>query len=212
MNHSSVLELIPRYLRGGLDGAELQEFENHLAQCPSCSTELQEWREIRFAANSLAESVPPPASDLLRRTLARVHASDAAPVRPRRRLASLFDWLWRPAPRFATTRLAYGLQALILLLAIFLVRSNWTGWSTATAPRDGQPEMAEFVLVLKPRATGREVLDALAIARATVVLRGSPDGTYVIRVAKDDVAFLESAWLAQYTAIVESLKRRSPER
>jgi anti-sigma factor RsiW len=49
------------YVLNALDPSELDEFEAHLAVCPTCSQEVVEFCETAAALSLLATAPPPPA-------------------------------------------------------------------------------------------------------------------------------------------------------
>ncbi len=55
-----LVELVTDYLEGTLPAADRARFEEHLAQCPNCSTYLEQMRQtIRTLGMLPEESIPP---------------------------------------------------------------------------------------------------------------------------------------------------------
>lgn len=56
-----VVELVTEYLEGTLDEATMQRFEEHIErECPGCRAYLEQMRQTRDAAGTLAEPEPLP--------------------------------------------------------------------------------------------------------------------------------------------------------
>ena len=68
------------YVLNALDPAELDEFEAHLAVCPTCSREVMEFRETAAELSLLAAAPPPPA--LKRSVMAAVAGVRVLPPEP----------------------------------------------------------------------------------------------------------------------------------
>ncbi len=89
MNHEEWLERAEIYALGALDGAELRDFEAHLASgCADCEERLRQSREaLAQAAASLAPVAPPPSVKTA--LLGRIGTDSPAPAKERR-----FRWSW----------------------------------------------------------------------------------------------------------------------
>src|SRR5262245_61586975 len=97
MSHDARLEQAADvYALGALDGAELAEFEAHLASgCATCAERLRETREaLAPLPRSLPPVAPPPAlrARILERIAAERPAVAALPVRPERRRGGVLWW------------------------------------------------------------------------------------------------------------------------
>jgi len=92
MKHDEWLEQAESYVLGALDGAELAQFESHLASgCPLCEHHLRETRErLVLLPRSLTPLAPPPA--VKARLLERI-ASEAAMPCPERPRAGWLRWM-----------------------------------------------------------------------------------------------------------------------
>jgi anti-sigma factor RsiW len=64
---AEAVELMTTYLEGGLDEAERERFEHHLALCVGCDVYLEQLRQTIVTAGSLARpDLPRPLRDGLR--------------------------------------------------------------------------------------------------------------------------------------------------
>lgn len=77
--HQYVLELIPAYVLGCLDEADLQYVESHLASCPTCRAEVEIYRSVRDSLTLTTAPVAPP-PELRAQLMERVAATPDAPA------------------------------------------------------------------------------------------------------------------------------------
>jgi hypothetical protein len=110
--HTGYREEIGAYLLGALTDAERGAFEEHLASCPACRTELEQLRPAADALPRAVDQVEPPAS--LKTSLMEIverEAGAAAP--PARRRRPLRERLRAPSlrPAFVAAALCLGLVA-----------------------------------------------------------------------------------------------------
>src|SRR6187455_1328099 len=59
---SEIHGAVGSYVVNALDGDEREEFEAHLAVCPTCTREVQEFCETAAELSLLASATPPPAA------------------------------------------------------------------------------------------------------------------------------------------------------
>ena len=57
---SEIHNPVGSYVVNALDPDELEEFEAHLAVCPTCTREVQEFSETAAELSLLASATPPP--------------------------------------------------------------------------------------------------------------------------------------------------------
>jgi anti-sigma factor RsiW len=74
--HNLFREMFPLGVAGGLDPADEQRLERHLAACADCSAEFERWRDLAGALRRLP--TPQVAAGLIERTRAKVEAQFAA--------------------------------------------------------------------------------------------------------------------------------------
>lgn len=105
MEREAVHDLVAAYALDALDESERREFEEHLAGCEQCRTELEGLRDAAAALAYVPEGpAPPPA--LRERVLQRVHDEKDANVVPLRRRLVL--------PAVATFAVAAAAAAIVL--------------------------------------------------------------------------------------------------
>src|SRR5438132_10799221 len=105
MEQELIHELVAAYALDALDDSERSEFEEHLADCEQCSTELGGLRDAAAALAYVPEGPAPPAA-LRDRVLDRVHAERTSNVVPLRRRVAL--------PAVATLAVAAAAAAIVL--------------------------------------------------------------------------------------------------
>lgn len=154
MNHEEWLERAEIYALGALDGAELRDFESHLASgCAECEERLRESREaIAQAVASLAPVAPPPRvkAEILR----RIGAESPAPAGERS-----FRWSW-PA----------GIGALAAAGLVLVL--SWQLIDTRRKLEDAQSRLGA---IDSEKAQYKEVMDFLSNPQVRVVnLTGVP--------------------------------------
>jgi anti-sigma-K factor RskA len=177
MNHDTLETMAAAYVLDALDGAELTEFESHLAQgCAECETLLRESREALARVALAQPPMIPPATvkaALLRRLEAQVPS-------------------WTPAPRarFGWARWAAGTLAASVAVAAFTAafvasryeaRMGQVYRETAAA----RAELQRQETALRERLEGYQAVVELLRDPATrvVVLKGtSPAVTATARV------------------------------
>ncbi|HKA34878.1 MAG TPA: anti-sigma factor [Candidatus Binatia bacterium] len=154
MNHEEWLERAEIYALGALDGAELRDFEAHLASgCAECEERLRDSREaLAQAAESLAPFAPPPSVKTA--LLGRIGAESPAPAGERR-----FRWSWPVGVGALAT------AGLVLLLS----------WQLIDTRRKLEDAQSRLGVVESEKAQNKEVMDFLSNPQVRVVnLTGVP--------------------------------------
>ena len=57
---SEIHSAVGAYVMNALEGDELDEFQAHLAECPTCQREVVEFRETASDMSLLSHTAPPP--------------------------------------------------------------------------------------------------------------------------------------------------------
>jgi len=158
MNHEEWLERAEIYALGALDGAELKEFEAHLASgCAQCAERLSESREaLAHAAAGLAPVAPPPRikTELLR----RIGAQTAAPISERPR----FRWSWPVGVG------AFAAAGLVLMLS----------WNLIVTRSELDRTKRERDALLQEASVNKEVKEMLSDPQVRVItLKGQAPST-----------------------------------
>lgn len=81
MNRQDMHEKLIDYYNGHLEGQEKEEFEKHLAECPDCREELDEWEALNAELVHGLESVEPP-SDMKDRVLTTIFDEESEESQP----------------------------------------------------------------------------------------------------------------------------------
>lgn len=173
-SHYEIEVLLPWYVTGQLDPAEVAIVDGHLTQCESCRTQLAEERELRDAVAALPFTAQP-----------------AGPGRPLTRPAARRPWTrLRQAvlrPRTATWFLSA--QA-TMLFGLFMIFQPSTQSPPAYRTLGATPRTAtgNAVIVFQPSASEADLRHALSLAGATIVDGPNAAGAYTIRVSPDERA------------------------
>jgi hypothetical protein len=78
-NCDEIIELIPAFVLGALDGDEAARVATHVAECPHCRAEAESFRDIVGLLPYAAGSIDPP-PHVKRQLLARIAAASESPV------------------------------------------------------------------------------------------------------------------------------------
>jgi anti-sigma factor RsiW len=135
-DHSEIRELLTLAAAGELSAEEQRRIESHVAGCPECAAELDEWRLIAEAITTAPAPVPP--AGLVDRTRNRVAAAAAA---RRERVVGdvvlgfllLFGWTVSLAVWFIWRLMSGGplLEASLASVGLWLGGSTLFAWLTA---------------------------------------------------------------------------------
>jgi anti-sigma-K factor RskA len=142
MTDEHVLDSLPAYAIGSLDGDEVRRVEEHLSSCWICRDESNSFQTV---ADELSFAAPPavPSPDLKERLMQRVQAA-----RPRERppeQASKRPWLPRLLP-------VWGLASLCLLIG--LAGSNLVLWQRLNQLQVGTTSLGMRAVPLSAPVTG----------------------------------------------------------
>jgi len=179
--------MLPFYLNGTLDGADLAAVEEWLAADPSALAALEE-AEAEFSATAASnEAIRPPADALSRfsRTL-DAEAGSARAATGSSSLARLWD-RFMAVPSGVAWATAAVAVALVLVQA--LVEPGGRGGPVEIAGTE-QGDLPFALVVFKPQATLADVSTFLADQGATIVSGPAPGGIFKIGVpAKTDADY-----------------------
>ena len=177
--HRAVQALLPWYVRGQLDPADLQQVQHHLLQCEACRRELaaeQPMQSLLAVVGASAPTGDPEAG------LARLHARlpEHAPQRPRAPL-------WMPW--------ALGLQGMALAVVAVLwlqARVEAPGYEALSAPR-AAPLAADALVMFRPGVSEAQVRALLRARQAGVVAGPTETGAWLLRVDPAGLAALRAS-------------------
>jgi anti-sigma factor RsiW len=173
--HDAVQSLLPWYVNGTLDAAELDRVRDHLRGCAQCQADIA-WQE-RFCTPGQLAGEPVPAQRIDRdwAALARRIRADAprAPRPPSR--AS-----WRTAPWWPFAFAAQSALAAILLVAWLVAppREEPSYHALGAAP---SATSANVLVVFRPTATEADIRQALRTSRAQLVAGPTVTDAYLLR-------------------------------
>jgi len=173
-SHYEVEVLLPWYVTGQLDPAEIAIVDGHLAGCARCRAQLSEERELREAVAGLP------------------FATQAVePSRPLPRPAARPAWTrLRQTPLRPRTAAWFLSGQAVMLLALFAILQPSMHPSPeyrtlSAAPRAG---IGNAVIVFQPTATEADLRHALKLVGATIVDGPNAAGAYTIRLGSGERA------------------------
>ena len=180
-DHRNAAELLPWYVNGTLEGAELERLTRHLEACDGCSAELDQQRRLAHllrTSEELAFSPQRAFKELRDRLDHEVEADDPSP-----RFGDAFRSLAGPV-RWA---LAAQLVAIVALGAALIggpgERGGFRTLSTPLAV--GASEAARFRIVFDATASEGDIRALLVGSGSRIVAGPSPFGVYTLEVATD---------------------------
>ena len=170
-----IKELIPLYVRDGLEENVRKEVERAIEGDPELQREVAEWRSIRAGYRELTGSLPglsPGAFDRVRHNVEEKH--------DRKGLLRFFS-----SPRFVWG-FAAAQFAVIIFMSIQLVRhqDEFRTLSAQVATNRGETRVN---MVFRENATEAEIRRLLLSAGAKIVDGPSPSRCYVISIADSKV-------------------------
>jgi hypothetical protein len=178
--HQNVLELLPWFLNGTLQGEEAVKVEEHLRGCPGCRAELESLRVMQ--TEYLEGEMAPEAQAALAKLRPRLQALPAK--RPPRRSMGRAAALTAPFPVWF--KLAMAAQfALVFGLGWAVLQPERAGLAYHVLSASGAPERAvgSLVVVFDPAAPQREVARILRASGGRVVDGPTASNGYVVAVA-----------------------------
>ena len=104
------------YLDGDLTGKAMQELAAHLACCPGCNEEFEEWRSIQHFIGQLGPAKPP--TDLSLRLRIAISREQASTFRQR---AARWQVRWENTVRPLMLQASAGLASTVLLIGTLLL-------------------------------------------------------------------------------------------
>jgi anti-sigma-K factor RskA len=178
--------LLPFYLNGTLDGAELAEVEEWLANDPQAMAALEEAEREFSATNAANEAIRPPADALSR--FSKALDREAGPARG---AAARPSWLAAAWQRLVgmPAGLAWATAAVaVLLLAAQAVRDFGPGGGGIEIAGTEEQKLPFALVVFKPDARMNDVAAFLDENEATIVAGPLPGNMFKIGLPAKTVA------------------------
>lgn len=180
--------LLPFYLNGTLEGAELAAMEEWLASDPQAAAALGE-ADAEFSATAAAnEAIRPPADAFSR--FARMLDAEAGPAQAEPSRPATVVPLWsrlRAAPAGIAWAVAAALLAIVAVQQVSLPGGSRGGFEVAGA--DADLARAPFALVrFKPEAKMADVAGFLAANNLKIVTGPNADGIFRVAVPAETAA------------------------
>jgi anti-sigma factor RsiW len=172
--HDAVQSVLPWYLNGTLDEAELARVREHVRDCAQCQADVA-WQE-RFCTPDRLSTEPVPAHRVDRDWVAlsrRLAADTPHPQRPPGRPS------WRTARWWPFAFAAQSALAAMLVLAWFVAPPHEAPYhALGAAP---VATSANVLVVFRPTATEADIRHALRSSRAQFVAGPTVTDAYLLR-------------------------------
>lgn len=180
--------LLPWYVNGTLDGSDREQVDRHLANCPTCRTELEDLTALKGRLTTFYNAQPGPSTHASRHVLDRVTLeTDRHSHQPAERtswLGNIDEWL---------RTLLINRWVPTLAATLFLVQIGLTFWISMPTPATeqlttrslGMPT-AMIVVSFQRTATEEQIRDLLQRIYGRVADGPTADGRYTIQVPAAD--------------------------
>lgn len=186
---SEIHGAVGAYVVNALEPEEREEFEAHLAVCPTCSREVVEFGETAAELSVLASATPPPAS--LRRSVLSAIAEvrplppePAAEARvPEPALPSVPSGPGRPVDELALRRQRRRTRILSVLVAAVMVAAVALGGVVYTLVQSRQAQVAQ-------QAAETELLTAPDVQTYSATMKDGGQISFVVSRSLDRAMFI----------------------
>ena len=180
-----IRDLIPEYLNGTLSKQERTEFEHSLAAYPDLKKEVQEFKEIKSAYNTMQGDIPRPSDAVFQKVMRKIKTEQKTTAFKEpgflEHLRRFFE------PFFASPRVSWtvvGVQmAIILLLVVSGPKEEQ--FSTLTSQQAGQLDGNTVNIVFAPDTREMEMRKILNQFEGVIIYGPSSEGLYTIKIDKD---------------------------
>jgi hypothetical protein len=171
--HRAVLELLPWYVNGTLEGAERAQVEAHVCACLPCRRELEAERALQ---NALSVSPHDPEwSQALAHMHVRLNAAE------RGSLLGLVRRLWHASPPLLRGALALQLAVILGLVAALALRSPGE-YRTLSSHAAVAPQRIGIAVIFKDGRSEGEIRELLGQLRLRIVDGPTDAGSYTLAV------------------------------
>jgi len=189
--HDEIEALLPWYANGTLTPAETATVERHLAHCPACRADLEQYRALATAVQRNEESWQPAPGgfDRLMAEIDRLEAkSTPAKTSSSSLLQRILNWLQAtPNPvRWTLALESMAVAALLLIVATPMLRTvpeYETLSSGAEQPATKEPHLR---VVFADAATVREIRQLLRDIDGNIVAGPTALGVYTVALPATD--------------------------
>ena len=193
--------LIPDYLKGGLSGQLLDEFESALEQNPELQAELQEARVLKESLKSLEQDISVPSEQIFQSIANNISIEQDREATSQ----GATDWIAYIRERlhafFHAPGLAWGMCAVQALLLIWVLSIHQPAtFQTLSASGSHRPGGPAYVVVFKSNADFGQVTRFMQQNHVKIVDGPSKKGMFRIIIegkdaAKDAEALEESGYV-----------------
>jgi hypothetical protein len=191
---SEIHGAVGAYVVNALDPDELEEFEAHLAVCPTCSREVVEFGETAAELSLLANVLPPAAlrGSILSaiaevRPLPPEPPTEVAPAEPTTPGAPVLAEPWRPVDELALRRQQRRTRLLSVLVAAVLAAAVALGGVVYTLVQTRQAQVAQQAA---QQAAETELLTAPDVQTYSATMKDGGQISFVVSRSLDRAMFI----------------------
>jgi hypothetical protein len=160
--------MIPLYVRGILSDSEGKEFQMALSECPDLKEEIERWKKINNAYQTIERTLPQPSDRVYSRITERITEK------------SRFSLLQRVIPSQRVSLALVAAQLLIIIALGVYVMNLKNEYRTLTAPSMTEGRLLRINIVFKENATEAEIRNLLLQMNARIVEGPCSSGLYII--------------------------------
>jgi len=166
----SVKHLIPLYVRGILSDSEEKEFQMALGECPHLREEIERWKRINNAYQTIEKTLPQPSN--------RVYSAIRERIKETKRLGLL----QRLIPSQGVSLALVAAQLLIIIaLGVYVINLKHE-YRTLSAPSITEETSKTIHVVFREDASEAEIRNLLLQMNARIIDGPCSSGLYIIRI------------------------------
>jgi len=170
----SVKYMIPLYVRGILSDSEEKEFQIALSECPDLKDEIERWKKINNAYQTIERTLPQPSDRVYSRITERITEK------------SRFSFLQRFIPSQRVSLAFVAAQLLIIIALGGYVMNLKNEYKTLSAPSMTEGRLLRINVVFKEKATEAEIRNLLLQMNARIIDGPCSSGLYILRIPSQE--------------------------
>jgi hypothetical protein len=204
--HDKINELLTAFALGELSPQQSSDVETHLAECPRCTTKLEELRTVLESADALSRiSADEPTCESAKQRILEAAASEQTTKPP-----ATLESIWRTI--MTTNRLKLAAAAVIIIAAVVGLNSFLGG--TVTFAQVVKPILnartVVYDFIVGDEEAGPVMHDIVAGPRIRRTISNMPNMTHIIDLDSEKILVLDDeAKTAFYVDIKGSLQERT---
>jgi hypothetical protein len=173
-DYESVRELIPLYVKGLLSDSQKAEVERAADEHAELRTEIDQWKKIQGAYETIEGKIPQPSGTLYSRIAAGIKEQDQP---------GFFE-KFMLSKKLALSFIAAQFL-IIVALGIYILQSK-PEYSTLSAPPSETDSLIKIHIIFKETATEADIRKLLLQVHARIISGPSMSGLYVIELPSQE--------------------------